>query len=103
MEMLSTPPATTMGIWSVMICLAAVAMAIRPDAHCRSIVMPATLTGKPAARDAVRPIVCWTPCGRAEPMMQSLISDGSIPARLTAAFSAWAIKLGDGVSLKAPR
>ena len=35
-----TPPATTTSIRSMMICLAAVAIAIRPDEHWRSIVMP---------------------------------------------------------------
>ena len=44
----SCPPAATMSMRSVMICLAAVAMAISPDEHCRSIVIPETVTGQPA-------------------------------------------------------
>src|SRR4028119_1019505 len=50
----STPPATTTSMRSTMICLAAVAMLIRPDAHWRSSDMPETVTGKPARRAAVR-------------------------------------------------
>ncbi len=61
---------------STMICLAAVAIAIRPDEHCRSIDMPAVVTGRPARSAAVRPIVVCTPCWSAAPMMQSSTSDG---------------------------
>ena len=39
---------------SSMISLAAVAIAIRPEAHCRSTDMPATLAGKPARSSAWR-------------------------------------------------
>ena len=86
-----------------MICLAAVAIAIKPDAHCRSSVMPATVTGKPARKAAVRPIVCCTPWGMPQPSRQSSISSGATPARSTAAIRASAARVGDGVSLKAPR
>ena len=58
----TTPPATQTGILSTITCLAAVAIAIRPEAHWRSIDMPATVTGRPARRPAVRPIVACTPC-----------------------------------------
>ena len=37
------------------ICLAAVEIAIRPDEHCRSMVMPATEAGMPAAMAICRP------------------------------------------------
>ncbi|MNE11487.1 hypothetical protein D3C80_1042470 [compost metagenome] len=103
MEMDSTPPATAICMRSTMICLAAVAMVIRPDEHWRSSVMPATETGKPAARAAMRPTDCCTPCGREQPSRQSSTSAGSTPARWTAAVRAWAASVGDGVSLKAPR
>ena len=36
-----------------MICFAAVAIAIRPEEHCRSTVMPATLSGSPARKRAL--------------------------------------------------
>ena len=88
---------------STITCLAAVAIAIRPDEHWRSIVMPATVTGRPARRAAVRPIVACTPCGSAAPMTTSSISAGSTPARSTAALIAWAASVGEGVALNAPR
>src|SRR5690606_14282663 len=53
-EIDSSPPPTAMGTLSRMICFAAVAMAIRPEPHCRSTLMPATLTGRPAATAALR-------------------------------------------------
>jgi hypothetical protein len=46
----SWPPAATTSILSMTICFAAVAMAIRPDEHCRSIVIPETETGQPARK-----------------------------------------------------
>src|SRR3546814_5908864 len=67
----STPPATTTFILSTTTCLAAVAIAMSPDAHWRSIVIPATETGSPARNAAVRPIVCCTPCGIAAPYTTS--------------------------------
>ena len=102
-EMDSTPPATTTSMRSTMTCLAAVAIAIRPEAHWRSMVMPDTPTGRPARSAAVRPMVCCCPCGIAVPMMQSSIAPGSTPARSTAARMAWAASVGAGVLLKAPR
>ena len=58
----SRPPATQMSIRSTMICLAAAAMLISPLEDWRSIVVPATVTGRPARSAAVRPIVACTPC-----------------------------------------
>ncbi len=46
--MASTPPPTVTVMPSVMICLAAMAMAISPEEHLRSTLMPGTLVGKPA-------------------------------------------------------
>ena len=61
-EIESWPPAATTSIWSTITCLAAVAMAIRPDAHWRSMVCAATLTGQPARSATWRPILpAWTP------------------------------------------
>ena len=56
-EIDSTPPPTTMSILSVITCLAAVAIAISPEAHCRSTDIPATLTGSPARSSDVRAIL----------------------------------------------
>ena len=53
---------------STMICLAAVAIAIRPDAHCRSSDMPDTLVGSPARSSAVRAMLSpGAPCWSAQP------------------------------------
>src|SRR3712207_5869118 len=101
--MLSTPPATQMSIRSTITCLAAVAIAIRPEAHWRSIDIPAVVTGSPARSAAVRPIVVCTPCCSAAPITQSSTSAGAMPARSTAARIACAASVGDGVALNAPR
>ena len=45
----SRPPATTTGMPSWMTCLAPMAIAIIPEEHCRSTVMPLTVSGNPAA------------------------------------------------------
>src|SRR5690606_4894203 len=103
MDMDSTPPATATCIRATMICLAAVAMAIRPEAHWRSRVLPGTAAGKPAARAAVRPLACGTPWGRAQAIRQASIAAGPTPARATAGHRAWAARVGEGVALKAPR
>src|SRR5437867_13346352 len=60
----STPPATTMGTSSTMTLLAAVAIAIIPEEHLRSILMPAVVNGNPAAiahwRAVLEPcVLCW--------------------------------------------
>jgi hypothetical protein len=34
---------------------------MRPDEHCLSMVCPATETGNPAVKAAVRPMVCCKP------------------------------------------
>jgi hypothetical protein len=92
-----------MSMRSTITCLAAVAIAIRPEAHWRSIDMPETVTGSPARSAAVRPIVVWTPCWSAAPITQSSISSGETPERSTAARIAWAARVGEGVALNAPR
>ncbi len=59
----STPPATTTSILSVIICFDPVAIAIRPEEHCLSIVVPGTELGNPEAIPASRPIFnAWLPC-----------------------------------------
>ena len=73
-----------------MISLAAVAIAIRPEAHWRSMLMPATLVGSPARsalwRATLKPC---EPCCMAAPITTSPTSSGSIPARLTASAMTW--------------
>ena len=86
------------------ICFAAIATAIRPEAHWRSIVWPATDVGKPARSSDWR-AVFWPvePCCIAQPITTSSTSSGSIFARSAAAVSAWAASVCACVSLKAPR
>ena len=86
-EIDSTPPATTTSILSVTTCFDAVAIAIIPDEHCLSIVMPGTLSGSPAAIPANLPIfIACEPCCCAHPKTTSSTSFGSIPALSTASF-----------------
>ncbi|MNL55650.1 hypothetical protein D3C87_1790790 [compost metagenome] len=102
--MFSWPAPIAAGMPSTMICLAAVAMAIRPEAHWRSRVCPLTDNGRPEARAAMRarfrPAV---PLVRAAPITRSSISPASIPARSTAARIAWLAMVGDLMVLNAPR
>lgn len=84
--------------------LMAVATAIRPEEHWRSIDIPATVAGNPAARAPRRAMLGnWVPCCMAHPKMTSSISAPSNPARSTAAEIARAASEGDSVSLNAPR
>ena len=103
-EMDSRPPPTTQVIPSSIICLAAVATAIRPEEHWRSIVIPDTDAGRPAAIAATRATFRpWVPCCRAAPMITSSTSPPSTPARSTAPLMAWAAIVGASVSLNIPR
>ncbi|MCY1496833.1 hypothetical protein D9M68_307830 [compost metagenome] len=89
---------------STMICLAAVAMAIRPEAHWRSRVWPLTEIGRPAASTLMRPrFQPAVPAGIPVPMTRSSISAASMPARSTAARMAKEAMVGAVVALKAPR
>ena len=51
----SSPPPMTTSMPSCMIWWAAMPMAIIPDEHCRSTVIPGTCTGMPAASALQRP------------------------------------------------
>ena len=94
--MFSWPPATTTSMPSTMICLAAVAMAMRPEAHWRSMVWPGTVTGKPAARAALRAkFMPAVPLLSTVPMTTSSTSAPSKWARSTACAITWPSKLGD--------
>ena len=87
----------------MMICLAAVAIAIRPDEHWRSMVIPDTLTGQPARSATWRPILPnWVPWVSTAPHTTSSISPASIPARSIAGFSEKLPSVGPGVALNAP-
>src|SRR6516162_393882 len=65
--------------------LMAVAIAMRPEAHCRSIDMPATLVGRPARRAHWRATLPpLEPCWSAAPMTTSSTSAPSTLARSSA-------------------
>ncbi|MNI69533.1 hypothetical protein D3C73_1252850 [compost metagenome] len=87
-----------------MICLAAVAMAINPEAHWRSSVWLLTDSGRPLASTLMRPrFQPAVPEGIPVPITRSSISAVSMPARSTAARMAKEAMVGDVVLLKAPR
>ena len=102
-EMLSCPPAATTSILSMTICFAAVAIAISPDEHWRSIVMPDTVTGQPARNATWRPMLpnC-VPCVSTAPQTTSSMSPASILARSIAALSEKLPSVGPDVALNAP-
>src|SRR5206468_12896593 len=92
------------GTSSTMTLFAAVAMAMSPEEHWRSILMPAVVTGNPAAIAHWRAILdpC-VPCWRAAPMMTSSTSPGSTPARSKTARMTGATMLGASRLLNEPR
>ncbi|SKX89324.1 Uncharacterised protein [Mycobacteroides abscessus subsp. abscessus] len=103
-EIDSTPPPIAISMPSSTICLAAVAMAIRPDAHCRSTLMPDTELGSPARSSAWRAMLNPVePCCMAAPSTTSSTSPPSIPARDTAWAMACPASSCAWVLLNAPR
>jgi len=65
---------------------AASAIAWRPEAHCRSMVVPATDEGSPARNSALRAMLLpVVPCCMAQPITTSSTSAASTLARETAA------------------
>ena len=89
---------------SSMISFAAVAIAMRPEAHCRSTDMPATLVGSPARKAHWRATLkpC-DPCWSAAPITTSSTSPGSTEARSSALAIACPPSVWAWVSLNAPR
>jgi hypothetical protein len=81
----SRPPPTPIRSPSWAISFATVAIAMRPEAHCRSMLMPATLDGRPARSADCRPMLNPVePCCSAAPITTSSTSPGSTWARATA-------------------
>ena len=79
----STPPATTTSAWPLMTVAAAKATACCEEPHCRSMVVPVTVSGQPAARGALRPMlkVC-SPTWLTQPQNTSSTSGGLDPGPL---------------------
>src|SRR5688572_6974272 len=87
----STPPATTTSAWPLMTVAAAKATACWEEPHWRSMVVPGTVSGQPAARGALRPMlkVC-SPTWLTQPQKTSSTTAGSRPERSARAFRTWA-------------
>src|SRR5437870_1368493 len=80
----STPPATNTSPSSALIARAAALIAASPDAQSRLNVTPATVTGKPARRAAIRATFrLSSPAWFAQPRYTSSTSAGWRPARRT--------------------
>jgi hypothetical protein len=79
-------------------------MASRPDAQKRLMVAPPTVSGKPAIKGAMRPML--RPCsasGKAQPIMTSSTMPGSSPGVLSMADFRMKESISSGrVSLNAP-
>ena len=100
----SMPPPIAISTPSSITERAATAIACRPDAHCRSMVVPATVTGSPARIAPLRAtFITMVPCCMAQPITTSSTSPGSMPARLTASAITWPAMVGPSVLLSAPR
>src|SRR5215218_2330602 len=84
----STPPATTTSAWPLITVAAAKATACCDEPHWRSIVVPGTLSGQPAASGALRPMlkVC-SPTWLTQPQKTSSTTAGSMPDRSARASS----------------
>ena len=91
MLMLSRPAATTRSCVPDITAWAAKWTACWDDPHCRSMVTPGTLSGRPADSQAFLATskVCGPIC-ETHPMITSSTAAGSIPVRSTSARRAWA-------------
>src|SRR5215207_544145 len=102
-EIDSTPPATTTSFSPAMTRCAAIAIVCRPLEQKRFTVMPLVVIGRPARSAIWRAMLLpVAPSGVAQPMMTSSTSAGSMPARSTAALTAWPPSVAPCVMLKAP-
>src|ERR1700710_353311 len=87
----STPPATTTSAWPLITVAAAKATACWEEPHWRSMVVPGTDSGQPAASGALRPMlkVC-SPTWLTQPQKTSSTTAGSMPVRSASAWSTMA-------------
>src|SRR3954463_15632035 len=82
----STPPATTTSACPLTTAAAAKATACCEEPHCRSMVVPGTDSGQPAASAASRPTLpACSPTWLTQPQKTSSTTAGSRPARSTSA------------------
>src|SRR6476659_5781523 len=102
-EIDSTPPATTTSFSPAMTRCAAIAIVCSPLEQKRLTVIPLVVIGSPARSAIWRAILLpVAPSGVAQPMMTSSTSAPSMPARSTAALTAWPPRVAPWVMLKAP-
>ena len=86
-----TPPATTRSVVPLMTACAAKCTACWDEPHWRSIVVPGTSSGSPAASQAVRAMSpAWGPMVSTQPKITSSTALGSTPVRSINALSEWA-------------
>src|SRR2546430_581261 len=101
--MLSTPPATNTSPSPVLMARAAALIAERPEEQRRLKVRPATETGKPARRAAIRATFrLSSPAWFAQPRYTSSTRAGSTPARRTTSPTTSAARSSGRTSLNAP-
>ncbi len=89
-DIISTPAETTTSSWPDQTAAAALKFVCIEEPHCRSTVVPATVSGHPATSTAIRPT--FQPCSPTwvtQPIWTSSTSPGSRPARSTSPFSTW--------------
>ena len=99
----STPPATNTSPSPAPIAWAALFTAWRPEPHSRLTVCPATSTGSPARRAAMRATLrLSSPAPLAQPSTTSSIRAGSIPVRSTIAPIATAARSSGRTVASAP-
>ncbi len=101
--MFSTPAAITTSYAPAITPCAAKCAACWDDPHWRSTDVPTTVSGKPAASAALRPMLtAWSPTCMTQPMITSSTIAGSMPVRSTSAWMLCAARSTGWVSLSLP-
>src|SRR5918996_1972839 len=106
-DIISTPPEITTSSWPDQTAAAALKLVCIDEPHCRSTVVPQTLTGQPAVSAAFRPMfqACSSICVT-QPHWRSSTSPGSRSLRSTSAFStcaeSWSPRMDASVPCRRP-
>jgi hypothetical protein len=102
-DIISTPAEMTTSSWPDQIAAAALKFVCIEEPHCRSTVVPQTVSGQPATIGTIRPM--FQPCSPicvTQPSWTSSISPGSTPLRSTRPFSTCAASSSPRVDDSAP-
>src|ERR671922_2330082 len=102
-DIISTPAETTRSSWPDQIAAAALKFVCIDDPHCRSTVVPQTVSGHPATSGTIRPR--FQPCSPicvTQPSWTSSISAGSSEFRSTSPFSTWAASSSPRIDERTP-